>query len=233
MKRSVSLGWAAIGLIALVAGAFVPIRSGDISTSSAQAIWNGNEVYVFVQQNKLGWSQNLWSFSWSTVKRWMTAATPPSFHRIDCVVYRVTNTAIEERVAKGWQVAGSVAPYKGVPHAFMGEDRNWNVYRWTGTDFVQLSPSERLAAKSGYTYTDELFKREGWAQSQVLPVRVSADHSLTLVSIPLVIRATQTDDGMSTIQIMNARDVASTRLVYQFKNRVGLVSAAEYKEMTE
>jgi hypothetical protein len=233
MKSFAFFRAAAIGLILIGLGALVPMRSQNVITSGAQALWNGNELYIFVEQNKLAWSQNLWSFSWSAVKSWMTAATPPSFHRIDSTVYRVTSTALEERLAKGWQVAGSIAPYKGVPHAFMGVDRNWNVYRWTGTDFVQLSASERFAAKSGYTYMDELFKREGWTQSQVLPVRGSADHTLTLGGTPFLIRAAQTEDGTSRIEIVSARDPNSTRVVYQFKNVVGLVSATEYKHLTE
>jgi hypothetical protein len=191
MKRVVLFRVVGIGLVLLVVGVFVPIRSQDIITSGAQALWNKDELYIFVEQNKMVWSQNLWSFSWGFIKRSLTAATPPTFRRIDSTVYRVTSTTLEEDLAKGWHVVWAIAPFKGVPHAFMGVDHNWGVYRWLGNGFEQLSSSEALAAKSGYASMDDLFTREGWTQLHVLPVRGTADYKLTLANVEYVIRATQ------------------------------------------
>lgn len=221
-------------------GILIPVRSGVVITSSGQALSSANELYVFVEQNKLAWSENLWSFAWRSIKTWLTATTPPSFHRIDCTVYHITNNAVDEHRAEGWHVIGALAPYKGEPHAFMGSDLNWEVYRWTGAEFSKLSPAERSAAKSGYTYSDELFKREGWTQEYVLPVRGTAEHRIILAGIPVTIKATQFSEDTrsvspitSKIDLIRGDDPKSSQVLYNFTDKTVFLSAQEYKRFTE
>jgi hypothetical protein len=186
-----------------------------------------------VEQNKVASSQNVWSFSWSLAKGRLGISTAPSFHRIDCIVYLITSSKVEEHLAKGWHVAGTVAPYKGIPHAFIGGDRDAGVYRWTGNNFAKLSPSDALAASSGYTYTDELFKREGWSGVQFLLPRGTADHSLVLGGVHFVIHVTHTDDGTTKVELIDAGEPKSVRVLYDFKDMKGFLSATEYKHLTE
>jgi hypothetical protein len=224
---------AATALVVFIAGKFIHIRTYDVTTPGAQALWNQNELYIFVEQNKLAWSQDVWSFCWTLAKGLVRIPTRPDFQRIDCTVYRVTSSKVEEHLAKGWHVAGAVAPYKGIPHAFIGGDRDAGVYRWTGNDFVKLSPSEALAATSGYTYTDELFKREGWAQMHVLPVRGSADFKLTIGGVAFTVRSSQSDDGTSRVELGKGTEPVSTEVVYEFRNKVGFLSATGYRSLVE
>jgi len=104
-----------IGLIVLLVGTVIHIRPYSVATPSAQALWNQNELYIFVEQNKVASSQNIWSFSWTVAQGPFGFKNTPAFHRLDCLVYRVTSSKIEEHLAKGWDVAGTIAPYKGYP----------------------------------------------------------------------------------------------------------------------
>jgi hypothetical protein len=122
----------------------------------------------------------------------------------------------------------------------MGSDLNWEVYRWTGTEFSKLSPAERSAAKSGYTYLDELFKREGWEQEYVLPVRGTAEHRFTLGGVPVTIKATQFSEDTrsvfpitSKIDLIRGDDPKSLHVLYDFKDKTVFLSPAEYKRFTE
>lgn len=222
-----------IGLVVLVAGMLIHIRTYSVNTPGAQALWNQNELYIFAEQNKVAWSQNVWSFLWSGGKRTLMIQTAAHFHRIDCLVYRITSTTEEDHLAKGWHVDGTIAPYKGVPHAFIGGEDTSGVYRWTGKDFVRLSPSEATDARSSYTYTGELFKHEGWTEVHVLPVRGTAEQALVLGGIPFTLRAIQTQDGMSKIELIKANDPKSIRVLYDFKNTTGFLSSAEYRTFVE
>ena len=224
---------AAIALAVFLAGMLFHIRTYDVTTPGAQALWNQNELYIFVEQNKLVWSQDVWSFSLTLAKGLLRIPTAPDFQRIDCTVYRITSSKVEEHLATGWHVAGAVAPYKGIPHAFIGGDRDAGVYRWTGNDFVKLSPAEALAASSGYTYMDELFKRDGWTQTHVLPVRGSADYKVTLGGVAFTVRSTQAEDGTSKIELRQGTDPGRTEVVYESRNKVGFLSATEYKRLVE
>ena len=229
-----------IALFVLLVGMVIRIRPCDVVTPGAQALWNQNELYIVVEQNKVASSQNVWSFSWSLAKGRLGIPTAPSFHRIDCIVYLITSSKVEEHLAKGWHVAGTVAPYKGIPHAFIGGDRDAGVYRWTGNNFAKLSPSEALRASSGYTYTDELFKRVGWSRADLLPVRESKDYAVTLGGVQFTLRVTQmleeTSSKVTTasrIELINGSDAKSVRILYEFKDKHGLLSSSEYKRLTE
>lgn len=224
---------AAIGLIVLILGVLVPIRTHDVITSDAHAVWNKDELYIFVKQNKLGWSQSLWAFAWSVAKGVLGLVPRPTFKRIDCLVYHVTNSDIDEHLVKDLN-AGIFAPYKGSLYAFLGggpETRG--VFRWTGREFARLPASEAAAIESSFTYVDELFAREGWSEAVVLPVRGTADHAVVLDGIPFTVRATQTDDGTSRIELIKTNDTKSVRVVYQFKNEGGFLSAGAYKHLVE
>jgi hypothetical protein len=219
--------------IVVLVGMVIRIRPFDVITSGAQALWNQNELYIFVEQNKVASSQSVWSFSWSLAKGWLAIPSSASFHRIDCTVYRITSSAVEEHFAKGWNVAGSLAPYKGMPHAFIGGKQDAGVYRWTGDGFAKLSPSEALAVQSGYTYTDDLFKHEGWSGVQFLLPRGTADHRVVLGGIPFVIRVTHTDDGITKIELIRTEDPKSVSLLYDFKNMAGFLSNVQYKGLVK
>jgi len=222
-----------IGLIVLLVGTVIHIRPYSVATPSAQALWNQNELYIFVEQNKVASSQNIWSFSWTVAQGPFGFKNTPAFHRLDCLVYRVTSSKIEEHLAKGWDVAGTIAPYKGVPHAFIGGNRDAGVYEWTGNDFAKLTPTEAVAANSGYTNTDELFKREGWSGVQFLLPRGTADHSVLLGDTQFVMRVTHTDDGTTRVELINSSEPKPVRVLYDFKDKTGFLSAREYKGLTE
>jgi hypothetical protein len=230
-----------IAFVVLVTGLLIRIRTCNVVTASADAVWHQNELYIFVEQNKLAWSQNLWSSLWSLAKGTLLIPTSPDFHRIDCIVYRVTNTTAEEHLAKGWHIAGSIAPYKGMPHAFIGgESDARGVYRWTGKDFVRLTPSETEAAESGYTYTEELFKREGWSRADVLPVRGSRDYTIVLEGKHFILRAMQTINETtsnvtetSKIELIKDDDPKSMQVLYDLKDKSGFLSPEEYKRFVE
>jgi hypothetical protein len=115
----------------------------------------------------------------------------------------------------------------------MGQDHDWGVYRWTKTGFVLLSPSEQAAAKTGYTNMTELFKREGWSEAEVLPVRKMSEQHVALGGVAFVVRSTQSDDGMSKIEIIRADKPAVIRYVYEFKDETAFVDAEGYKRVTE
>src|SRR6516164_2865201 len=215
-------------LVLLVICMMISVRTYDVITAGAQALWSQNELYIFVEQNKVAWSENVWSFVWHAVRLWLTAPSPPTFHRIDCTVYHITSDSIHESQAKGWHVAGSVAPYKGVPHAFIGGGPDTRgIYRWTGNGFERLSPSETLAVDSGYT--DEFFKREGWSGVQFLLPRGTADHNISLDGIRFTVHVTHTDDGTTEVELIRRDDPQAVRLLYHFKDHhSGFLSTAEY-----
>jgi len=225
-----------IGLV----GTLIPIRSGDVITSGGQALSSANDLYIFVEQNKLAWSENLWSFSLRTVKAWLTAASPPHFHRIDCTVYHITSKMVDENQAKGWHVIGALAPYRGAPHAFMGTDLNWEVFRWTGAEFSKLSPAERTAARSQHEYIGDYFKNEGWTQEMILPVRGTASHRFTLGGVPVTIQATQTTEQTgsqirttSKLELIRGDDPKSSKILYDFTDQRNFLTRMQYRQLVE
>lgn len=229
---------ALIGIAIL--GALIPIRSCDVITSGGEVLGNGSDLYIFVEQNKLAWSENLWFFSRRLVRRWLNGTSPPDFRRIDCTVYHITGKTVYRNQAKGWHVIGALAPYRGAPHAFMGSDLNWDVYRWTGSEFSRLPSVEGTTAKSGHTYLRELFKRDGWIEGLILPVRGTAIHKFTLDGSPITIQASQTTEQSgsrlattSRLELIKNGDPKSTHVLYEFKDTSGFLTAHEYTQFTQ
>ena len=121
------------------------VRTYDVITPGAQALWNHDELYIFVEQNKVAWSQSIWSFSWSAGQR-------------------------------------------------------------------------ALGIQSGV---------------QLLLPRGTADHSVLLGDTQFVMRVTHTDDGTTRVELINSSEPKPVRVLYDFKDKTGFLSAREYKGLTE
>lgn len=224
--------WAIAIIVLLIVGAVVPIRGHDVTTSGAQAIWSKDEIFIFVSQNKLAWSNNVWTFTWQMAKDALGLASPPTFKRIDCLVYRVTNTAIGEHSVKDLNAAGIFVPYRGSIYALIGGESH-RTLKWEGDRFTAVPAAEAAALDGSFTYTDELLKREGWAQTFLFPVRGSADNQLILGGASMTVRATQSADGESKIELIKTNDSKGSQVLYRFKNTGGFLSADGYKHLVE
>lgn len=234
VRRNILIRGIAIALGVAVLAGVVKIRIHDVITSGAQAVWNQEELYVFVEQNKVGWSESVWSFASQVIKGAFGVATPPTFKRIDCLVYRITKDTVERRTAKGWHVAGTIAPFRGSLYAFVGGGSpGGGVFRWDGENFLRLSASDAESLQQSFTYRDDLFAREGWSQiPALLPGSRPARHSITLTGIPFTINASQTEDGTSTIELVNEQ-AHSAQTIYQFKNEPGFMGSGAYRHLVE
>jgi hypothetical protein len=225
--------WALAIVILIVAGALVRIRTYDVITSSAQAFWNDHELFVLVSQNKLAWSENLWAFVWRSGEGIVGFSSPPTFRRIDCLLYHFKAGSLGDYLIKDMNAAGIFVPYKGSIYSLAGGDSQ-RVFKWDGSRFASIPANEASALQASFTYTDELFKREGWSQiNPLLPVRGSAEHQLVLNGIPASIRATQSSDGESIIELITTRGPDNSRVVYKFKNTSGCISSGRYQRFVE
>ena len=232
-KHRPILLWTVGCLSLLIIGVLVRIRTYDVITSGAQALWTQDELFVLVSQNKLGWSQNLWVFMWRLGKGALGIAAPPSFKRIDCIVYRITPEGTEEHLVKDVNAAGIFVPYAGSVYSIAGKDSQ-QILKWDGNRFAPVPPADAAAIQGSFTYADEPFKRWGWSQiNPLLPVRSSADHELILNGCRMDLKATQTPDGGSSIELVKTDDPKNTRTLYGFKNKGGFLSAEEYKRFVE
>lgn len=219
--------------ILFVLGFMIPIHTHDVSTSSAQAFWNQSELFVLVSQNKIAWSQNLWGFIWRVGEGAFGTNWPPTFKRIDCLVYHVTNSGVDEHFVKDLNASGVFVPYHGSIYALLGGQPGGRaVLKWDVERFAEVSMPEASLVDASFVYRDELFKREGWQRADPLfPVRGSADHEVRLTGGRVVLHVVQTTDGESRIEIVGPVDINKTQLLYSFKDEAGFLAAESYTRL--
>ncbi len=225
----------AIILLIAALGALVHIRGYDITTAGAQAVWNKDDLYVFVTQNKTAFSQNVWKGLWSSAKALLGLGTKPDFFRLDLLVYHVTASKVEEHLAKGRGLHGDLLPHGGKLHAYFGDNRDTNLYQWTGSDFVRLSDTESREADGGYSSIRDRFKGEGWSQAYPLSIREPTDFPLTLGGVRFLLRGTHSLEpyGVDKIELIRLDEPKSTRVLYDFRSKKAFLSAEEYRRLTE
>jgi hypothetical protein len=217
----------------VISSLFVRVYTFDSNTPSAQALWNQREMFIFVEQNKLGWSQNLAVFLLSTAKRVLGIQTQPNFRRIDCIAFTVSDHGVEKHVAKGMNIVGAIAPYNGVPHVFLGTDGGTSVERWTGSGFAQLPKPEAAEVLESFQYLNDLYKREGWSQVHLLPVKADAEHALSLMGVPFAVRAIHADGDSNRIELIRQDARGAVQVLFESRDESRFVSAREYRDLIE
>lgn len=188
-------------------------------SSGAQVLWHDDECYVFVGSNTVGWSGSYLEEKWKDLKSLVIGnGDPPRKLGEDLTVFRYSHGTLEKYFLKGMPSGVGVAPFEGTLYAFIGGQAPLPVWRWTGSNFVQLDNAEATRIRGSFKLTSELIAREGWFSNDLLSFGVPETVFSTKLEsgeIKIILRSRGFPNPHNSISIQSSKGESPEQLLWE------------------
>ena len=195
-------------------------------------LWNSREAYLFVGWGRSGYHFTCSEYLLSHIPAYFGISRTVDDNRLSMLVVRITPTGIERYVADPYQMYRGFLAYVPRGNTIYAYDGGATLWKWAGTDFVNLSSQEQqrvaidpnlFSSREDYTDVD------GWSLRRSL-TRLPPEFKIELQGQPVTFLTKQKNSGEELLLELRLPGGISQELLH-VKHSFHLVSKAEYDHM--